>query len=554
MRGAIYARYSSENQRPESIADQVASCRRLAAERGYGVPDEHVYADEATSGSLSDRSGLTALRAAADQGRFQVVLVDDLSRLARNALLMLSILEELRFIGVRVVAVADGLDTEDEEATVGIQIRGIFNELQLTDLRKKTFRGQLGQKQRGFVVGEATYGFRSVPVGQTRIDKRGRPRPEGYRMTIDTAEAATVLRIFRRFAEGSSESAIVRALNEEGVPSRRSGRGHWGPASIHRILRNEKYVGRWVWNKTSSRRDPRTGRRRKFNKPEPDWVVSVDEGLRIVPRELWEAVQAHIATLRGTWPGGKGKRGFETQKGSRVRHYPRELLSGSMVCGICGSAIGKVSGKGGGYYGCLSASRGRCTNKTLTRRKLAEMVVLSKIGERLRSTDARRYLLERVEMEVRRVADGVPDQVRLGEAMLEREERRLANLIELAAEGKGSRALADAAIETERRVDALRADLEILRRGREVALSVPPESWIRDRVGRIQDLLERRTEKSALLIRRLLGPIKLLPASTRSGRRYVRAETTLGVLPLIEIEPGSNLTPRGQGMGKVTKK
>src|ERR1017187_4761365 len=118
VRAAIYARYSSENQRPESIADQVASCRRFAAERGFEVPDEHVYADEATSGSLSDRSGLTALRAAAESGQFQVVFVDDLSRLARNTLLMLSVLEELRFNGVRVVSVADGLDTDDEESAV----------------------------------------------------------------------------------------------------------------------------------------------------------------------------------------------------------------------------------------------------------------------------------------------------------------------------------------------------------------------------------------------------------------------------------------------------
>ena len=232
MRAAVYARYSSENQRPESIADQVASCRRLASERGFEVSDEHVYADEAASGALTDRSGLKALRAAAEQGQFQVVLVDDLSRLARNTLLMLSVLEEFRFNGVRVVSVADGLDTDDEESAVGIQIRGIFNELQLTDLRKKTFRGQLGQKQRGFVVGEATYGYRSVPVGHIRMDKKGRPRPEGYRMTIEPSEAAIVLRVFRTFSGGSSASAILRALNEEGVPSRRSGRGHWAPATI----------------------------------------------------------------------------------------------------------------------------------------------------------------------------------------------------------------------------------------------------------------------------------------------------------------------------------
>jgi DNA invertase Pin-like site-specific DNA recombinase len=97
---------------------------------------------------------------AAAQGRqFDLVLVDDLSRLARDNYLMLSVLAELHFEGVRVVSVADGLDSNDEEATLGIQIRGIFNELQLRDLKKKTLRGQIGQKQRGFSVGERTFGY-----------------------------------------------------------------------------------------------------------------------------------------------------------------------------------------------------------------------------------------------------------------------------------------------------------------------------------------------------------------------------------------------------------
>ena len=54
-----------------------------------------------------------------------MVLVDDFSRLARDNYLMLSVIAELHFEGVRVASVADGLDSEDEEATLGIQIRGI---------------------------------------------------------------------------------------------------------------------------------------------------------------------------------------------------------------------------------------------------------------------------------------------------------------------------------------------------------------------------------------------------------------------------------------------
>ncbi len=207
MKAAVYARYSSENQRPESIDDQILACRKLAEQRAFTIDERHIFMDRATSGARKDRPGLNQLLAASESGEFQLVMVDDLSRLARDNFLMLSLLAELRFKGLEVVSVADGLETEDEENMLGIQIRGIFNELQLRDLRKKTLRGQLGQKQRGFSVGERTFGYRSFPVGEMRLDKKGRPRPDGYRIEIDPVEAATVLRIFREFAKGRQSSA-----------------------------------------------------------------------------------------------------------------------------------------------------------------------------------------------------------------------------------------------------------------------------------------------------------------------------------------------------------
>ena len=99
MRAAIYARYSSENQRPESIADQISACRRLATERAFTVLDNHVYSDEAKSGARRDRLGLSALVADSQEDQFDVVLVDDLSRLARDNYLMLSVIAELHFRG-----------------------------------------------------------------------------------------------------------------------------------------------------------------------------------------------------------------------------------------------------------------------------------------------------------------------------------------------------------------------------------------------------------------------------------------------------------------------
>ncbi|MGO9898699.1 MAG: recombinase family protein [Solirubrobacteraceae bacterium] len=156
---------------------------------------------------------------------------------------MLSIIAELSFEGIRVISVADGLDSNDEESTLAIQVRGIFNELQLRDLKKKTLRGQIGQKERGFFVGEKTFAYRSVPVGEMRMDKKGRPRPEGYRMEIEPKQAAIVMRIFTLYADGQPLTQIVKTLNEEDMPGSIRATKGWSPATISRILDNEKYVG-----------------------------------------------------------------------------------------------------------------------------------------------------------------------------------------------------------------------------------------------------------------------------------------------------------------------
>ncbi len=537
MRAAVYARYSSDNQRPESIEDQAAACRRLADERGLKVLDDHIYADQAKSGARKDRPGLAALLAAAPSGQFSVVLVDDLSRLARDNYLMLSVLAELHFEGIRVLSVADGLDSDDEEATLGIQIRGIFNELQLRDLKKKTLRGQIGQKERGFFVGERTFGYRSVPDGEMRMDKKGRPRPEGYKMEIEPSEAAVVLRIFKSYADGQSLTGIVRTLNQQAVPGRFKTSKGWSPATISRILDNEKYIGRWVWNRTESRRDPRTGRRRRFEKPEAEWVVREDESLQIVPQALWQEVRVRRSEMRRTWPGGKGKRGFSTDQGSRQSHFPTHLLSGAMVCGACGAAIAQVSGKSGGYYGCLAAAKGACENKLLVRRKLTEGTIIAAIQQRLADPEQIEYVLLRVEDEVAKLQSDVPETIRIKEAELGSEERRLANFLDFIGEGRGSQALAKALAETERRVDALREELDGLRCTRDKVFRAPPVEWIRERMSKVQSVLEQRTPRSALLLRELLGPIRLEPLRPDVGRPHYRAVTSIDALALIETPP-----------------
>ncbi|MEO6026745.1 MAG: recombinase family protein [Candidatus Binatia bacterium] len=541
MKAAIYARYSSDNQRPESIDDQVRSCRDLAQNRDCIVNPAHVYTDEAKSGSLRSRPGLEALCASARDHEFEAVIVDDLSRLSRDNHFLLTLYAELRFYGVRILSRADCLDSEDPHSKLGFQMRGIVNELYLDDLREKTLRGQLGQKSRGFTVGEATYGYRSEPVGEMRVDRRGRPRPDGYRMKIDAHEALVVRRIFQDFADGVAIRAIVATLNAEGVAGRRKVARGWSPSTISRILKNEKYIGHWTWNRTETRRDPRTGRKRRHPKAESDWHVTESEELRIVPQDGWDRALARWREVDRTWPIPRGQRSGEMRQRSYTETHPPHLLSGILRCAECGGAMGQVSGKSGGYYGCLAAPKSACRNKLLVPRRLAETKLIAAVRERIADADSLHHVLERVEAEVRKLCAHLPEDLKLKHASLAAEERRISNFIEFIGGGKGTPALGEALRAAEHRSEELRSDVAALQATTGSVFQVPPVEWVAERVRNLQELLEHETSRSALLLRGVLGPVRLTPISPEVGKPYYQAETTLQIVDLLhDPEGGSN--------------
>ena len=218
-----------------------------------------------------------------------------------------------------------------------------------------------------------------------------------------------------------------------------------------------------------------------------------------------------------------------------------------MICDRCGKAIAQVSGKSGGYYGCLSAAKSGCDNRLLVRRTLAERLILCALRDRLLSVENIEYVLQRVEDEVVRMTATVPETLRLKHAELAAEERKIGNFIEFIGEGRGSRALADALAAAERRAEELRGDVEVLERNRASIFQKPPRVWIEERLCRLQEVLERNTARSALLLRKVLGPIRLEPTTGDIGRPYYRAHSTLDVLALLDAgsesddpEPGSN--------------
>ncbi len=197
MKAAVYARYSSENQSEKSIDDQVRVCRKYLTEHGMTLDDKHIYVDEAISGSIINRPGLQALERAAESKEFEAVAVDDLSRLSRSNHQMLTLVLKFNYYQVTLISVADGIVTDDDNSKLGIQMRGLINELYLDDLKKKTMRGLEGQKLRGFSAGETVYGYSTSPVGELKLNKKGVARYEGKVHKINPEEAGIIQRIFK---------------------------------------------------------------------------------------------------------------------------------------------------------------------------------------------------------------------------------------------------------------------------------------------------------------------------------------------------------------------
>jgi DNA invertase Pin-like site-specific DNA recombinase len=362
LRCAAYARYSSDLQSPRSIEDQLRICREYAQSRGFTFLEEHVYVDEALSGVGADRPGLVRLLdAALSSARpFDIILLDDSSRLARNTKDALTFFERLNFAGIRLIAVSQGIDSDNEQAHVLATVHGMVDSLYVKELAKKTHRGLEGLMLRGQHTGGRCFGYDSVPVSGTT----------GKQLIINESEAVVVRRIFEMSADGQSLKTIAKTLNRECVPPPRPRAGKryatWCPTCIRAMLRRDLYAGKVVWNSSRFVKVPGTNKRVRRARPQSEWRTVPHPELQIVSDNLWQRVKERQEKLLATYGGAK-HRGLQPR--SATSPY---LLSGILKCGVCGANLIIVTGFSsyGNYpkYGCSQHfNRGAYSKERLRR-------------------------------------------------------------------------------------------------------------------------------------------------------------------------------------------
>lgn len=141
---AIYARFSSDNQRDSSIDDQVRLCREHAKRLGGVVRDDLVFADHAISGAVKDRPAFERLFRLVENRAVDVVVTESGDRLSRDLGDADRAWKLIDYHRVRLICVSDGIDSASDGARMQFRFKAIFADEFLVDLGKKTRRGQLG--------------------------------------------------------------------------------------------------------------------------------------------------------------------------------------------------------------------------------------------------------------------------------------------------------------------------------------------------------------------------------------------------------------------------
>lgn len=366
MKTAAYTRFSSDEQRSASNADQLRNITNHCQRHHWPAPTH--YADSALSGSLHSRPGLDRLLADAERHAFDLLLVDDLTRLARDMAETPRLVKLLKYWGVRLIGVSDGIDTDRTGYKIEVGLRGIMGEAYLDDLAEKTHRGLTGLALQGYSAGGLPYGYTSHHDGN------------GYRREINPAEADIVREIFTRYAAGHPPRAIAADLNARAIPSPRG--GTWAASAINGdrkrgigLLNNAIYIGQQIWNKSKWIKNPARGNKRtRVERPPHEWIINEAPQLQIVDMDTWNRVKARQAQLQ-TALDKKPRPG-----GAPPRKY---LLSGLLYCDECGSSYIIVDRY---RYGCARhKDRGpaACSNDTKVARKHLEQILLDNIRAEL---------------------------------------------------------------------------------------------------------------------------------------------------------------------------
>ena len=326
MTAVIYARYSSDNQREESIEGQIRECTAYAEKNGITVIKH--YIDRALSAKTDNRPEFQQMIKDSEKRLFDIVLVWKLDRFARNRYDSAHYEYQLERNHVKLVSATEPIS----EGPAGIMVKSMLTgmaEYYSAELSEKVVRGMTENVLKG------KYNGGTIPIG-FKVD-------EEKFFQIDPLKAPFVVEAFRRYNDGATMKELMNWLNDSGVTTNRNQKFTYN--SVQTLLTNKRYIGENHFKD----------------------IVMPDSIPAIVDKDLFEEVQQKI------------------KKNSRApaRHKAEDdyLLTTKLFCGMCGAMMFGECGTGRNkvvhhYYKCATAKRFKtCKKKTVRKEWLEDLVI-----------------------------------------------------------------------------------------------------------------------------------------------------------------------------------
>ena len=341
-----------------------------------------IYVDDGISGTnTKKRAAFNQMIEDAKSGKFDLIITKEISRFARNILDSIGYTRELKTLGIGVIFLNDNINTLDSDAEMRLAFRS----------SERVKWGLRRQMEKGVVLGRDMLGY-DVRDGRLIINEEG---------------AETVRLIYHKFLdEGKGAHRIAKELRTEGVKTSTRMKD-WSYTVILRILRNEKYCGDLVQQKTYT--PDYLTHQKKRNYGEIETVTIRNHHEPIISRERFEAVQRELERRK---PSQSTVKAFAN----------RYALSGKIVCGECGAGFVRrqkkrkdgtmnvkwvcaESQKNGGKHKEKDGTAVGCTTNSINDRDIKEILQTVVADTMLSRTNIINTLLQTVESVVKSVSD-----------------------------------------------------------------------------------------------------------------------------------------------------
>jgi DNA invertase Pin-like site-specific DNA recombinase len=328
---AIYCRLSRDDgaeAESNSIRTQRIMLRRYCKEHGFDIYSE--YIDDGISGVTFERNGFKRMLSDMENGKINIIVCKDLSRLGRNNA-MVAYYTEIVFpdADIRFICINDGIDSAKGDNEI-MGFKSIINEYYARDISKKIKSSNRIRAFAGeFSAAHAPLGYQKSPENK-------------HRLIVEEKGAEITRYIFRMATEGLGTWQIAERLNSENIPTPRQhnngmlkttfGGSVWIPSSVRSIIKNRVYLGEVVNGKTYSKSFKN---RKRYKTPLEQQIIVPDMHQALISREDFEIAQRIIKN---------GKRTKNTN-----------IFAGILYCADCGSPMSFTHApdtKFGGYYMC----------------------------------------------------------------------------------------------------------------------------------------------------------------------------------------------------------